>query len=211
MIRLYISSRIGAGIMFDPYRSKIHNFVDVSTGEWFDEYRHSARDISICFVEAEAATHTDINNDPDIYRISELYDDVDDFRDGLSRQMSTIPVGIRTEMETRFEAIGVNTGWIVGTNTVRDVLRYLLRQFTLSQWFKGKKDNELLDFLRDNVDSEISNIPQIVRQRVSDWMDSKGLDTGWIAGTNTIREVIHYILNNLSFRPLKFFKRREEF
>ena len=105
-------------------------------------------------------------------------------------------------LKVKLEAIGIDTSWISGSDTLRLGLRYLLRVFTVGQFVDGEAVGEVREFLKSNLTTQVSAVPAVIRDKVKTWMQNKGLAVGWITGTTTVRQVIHYIVINLNIEKL---------
>lgn len=206
-IRFYIAPQIGSGTTYYPYQSLLNDFIHVENGEWFAEMDNPARRLSICCVVAEASTHTAIAADSRVIVCSPLADDKADMRTKLEQTFNSVPnVAV---LKTKLEAIGINTAWISGSDTLRTGLRYLLKVFTVGQFVDGEEVGEVREFLKSNLNTQVSAVPAAIRDKVKNWMQNKGLAIAWIVGTTTVRQVIHYIVSNLNIG--KFIMGEEEF
>lgn len=204
LIRVYLAPQLGNGSFQDPYRSLLNEFVSVPDGETFDEIDNPARRYSICVVYAKQDTHDVIAADTRISVLSPLYADAAVFKSGLDAPFSSWPQELRQLVLTALDGKGINTGWITLSNTPRDVYRVLLRVHALSQIFDGTR-RDLLDLIRQNLDTKVSQIPAALRTAVSAWMQSRGLAIGWITNQTTVREILHFIVQNLGFGQFRFY------
>jgi len=199
-IRFYIGPQIGSGTVLNPYRSLLNDFIHIENGEWFTEIDNPARRISICCVVAEQTTHTAIATDSRVIICSPLADDKADMKTKLENTFNSIAGA--AALKVKLEAIGIDTSWIGGSDTLRLGLRYLLRVFTVGQFADGESVGEVREFLKANLTTQVSAVPAVIRDRVKTWMQNKGLAVGWITGTTTVRQVIHYIVTNLNIGKL---------
>jgi len=204
MIRAYVATQIGTGrSREDAIRSKVRGYIDITAGERYWEFDNPARIYSFVIVSALFTTHVAIADDPDIQVLSELYNDRAELTAGIQKTVSEYPTEIIQTMQPRLELLGINTGWITGTTPIKQIYSYIIKVFTLSQWALGHADSELLDFLRENLTTQVTAVPQNIRDRVLSWMLANGLATGWIQSTTTVREVLHYIIMNLPFQLIE--------
>ena len=202
MFRIYIAPQIGTGTKQDPIRSIINNFIDIRNGEWFDEYDFPARKYSMIFVFASQATHTLIGNDSQVVIMSGQYENKSELKTGLNVLVGDLPPAMKSNVLAKLEAGGVNAGWISNSNTLKQVIRYILLHFTLSQF--TIKDQDLVDFLKEHLDTTVAHVPLAARIKIKNWMEGRNLDIGWITNQTTTREILHFIINNLGFGVLRF-------
>lgn len=204
MIRAYITPRIGTGTKQDPIRSKANNYISVALGGRFNEYIHPARMYSFIVVNAPQTNHDNILADSEIDPLSELFNDMGEVLVGIEKTVADFNPTLYSSIQTRLELLGVNTDWITLSTKVKEIYQYMLRTFTLAQWAYGKRDNDWLNFLRANVDTLGSDLPMNVRDKILNWMTNNNLNTDWMTGTTTIRDLIHYIISNGTFfLPIK--------
>jgi hypothetical protein len=199
MLRAYITPRIGTGTKTDPIRSKASNYINVALGGRFWEYDNPARLYSFIIVDAPQTNHDALFADPEIDPLSEMFADKAEVLSGIEKTVDEFNPALYTEIKDRLELLGVNTNWIILSTKIREIYRYMLRTFTLAQWAYGTLDEEFLDFLRANIDTLGADLPINIRNKILNWMANKGLDTGWMTGTTTIRDIIHFILSNANF------------
>ena len=203
-VKIYIAPQIGSGTFEDPFRSKINTYIDVSLGESFDEIDNPARLYSICFVTARPATHATITADSEI--VSLIQQDVTpaQLASKLDMLVSDLPSAFKNNVKNALEARGISFAWVGASNTVRDVFRYLLRVHFFSQEASGLNSwNFIKQFILSNLTAQISSMDPAVVNIVKNWMASKGLDYSWVSGTTTVRQVLHYIVENRGFGPIK--------
>lgn len=204
MFGIYYAPQIGTGTEEDPFRSLLNDFIDVQVGEWFDEIDNPARRFSICVVSASQTTHNSIGADIRCtLLIPTLAGNQEDLRTLLNTSFSSFSVGWRNAAQAKLEELGVSTTWITGTNTLRDVIRYILRTHFFAQIADGKGNNQVKSFLTRNLDSTIGSLSTQERNAAKDWMQERGLATGWITNGSTVRQVIHFVLENLGFGNIK--------
>lgn len=205
-LRIYIAPQIGNGLRGDPdpntgayiwtdstgpYRSLLHKFIDTSAGESFDEIDHPARRISICAVEASAATLDAIEADSRIIAAIPIRaTDRTHLAKILNAPFSSYPLAWRAAARNKLENWGVNTEWITGSNTMKDLLRHIIKQFSVVQVADGHGQLEVKEFLKANLDIQISAVPVNYRNAIKDWLKSKNVDISWITGATTVREVV---------------------
>jgi hypothetical protein len=209
-VRIYIAPQIGSGMLLDPnpanwtdttgpFRSLLNTFVNPSAGEGFDEIDHPARRISICTVEASTATLDAIEADPRVTPVIPIRaTNRTHLAQILNAPFSSYPLAWRNAARTKLEAFGINTEWITGTNTMKDVLRQVIKMFSVAQVADGQGQGNVMEFLKSNLDLEVSAIPAAHRQAIRDWLLQRGIDVSWITGATTVRQVVATLPANFS-------------
>ena len=147
------------------------------------------RDWCICRVDAGDAEHTNIQADTDIKLIP--------FIDGLGNYLTAsdtvnqITAANRTTISNFLEARRVPTDWITGSHTIRQVLRFVIVYFNASQMLG-------VDFPSDfTLSQTVGDIPTARRNRIRNWMESKGIDTSDFILSMTVRQVVVRICQQL--------------
>lgn len=199
-IRFYLAPQQGTGTFQDPFRSILNDLIDVQAGDSFQEIDNPARRISICCVRASDATHAVISADARLLPVSARVAD-DGLLEHLETLFNSLP-GIGA-LKTALEARGISTSWISGSNNVRDGLRYLMRVFSIAQIADGMGNAHVKTIIAQNLDSTVGDVAPAVRNGVKNWMQAKGLATGWITNSTTVRQVIHFIVENLGIGRLR--------
>ncbi len=209
-VRIYIAPQIGSGMLLDPnpanwtdttgpYRSLLNTFVSLAAGEGFEEIDHPARRISICTVEAQATTLDAIEADSRVTPVIPIRaTDRIHLAQILNAPFASYPLPWRNAARTKLEALGINTEWITGTNTMKDVLRQVVKMFSVAQVADGQGQGNVKEFLKGNLDVEVSAIPAAHRQAIGAWLQSRGIDTSWITGTTTVRQVVATLPSNFA-------------
>lgn len=199
-IRQYLAPQRGTGTDADPYTSILNDLIDITQGEGFDEIDHPARRYSICTVTASQATHDVIAADARVTVITpRTCADAADFRAVLDAPFSSWPQAWRDAARARCETLGINTEWITASNTLRDVIRYLIRQHFFCQIADGGANGNVKALLSANLAATVGDLPAQVRNGVRNWMQARGLAIGWITNSTTIREVVHFVVTTLGF------------
>jgi|WetSurMetagenome_2_1015567.scaffolds.fasta_scaffold446810_2 hypothetical protein len=106
-----------------------------------------------------------------------------------------------TDDVSAIETDGYSTAWLGGTNTLRDLLRYAYRVLILSQLIHRTPVAERIFEL--GLGATVADLTTQQRNAVRDWMTNKGLATGWITNSTTIRQVLHYIVTGLGIGKIK--------
>lgn len=197
--RWYLSHRYN--VETNRTRNRIALYIQTINDGKFSEIMNPARDISACVAETSGSIHAQIVADSLIFAVSPLYDNRDAWLAGLNSPVNNISSA--SAIKQKLEDFGVNMDWISGSHTLRQAFRYIMAHHLLAQTIKGKKITEFTSFLQENLTSEMSAIPIAVKDRVKAWMVNKGLAINWITNLTTVRQVLHYILNNLSPGSIK--------
>jgi len=209
-LRIYIAPQIGSGLMLSPdpstwsdttgpYRSLLHNLVDGQAGDSFDEIDHPARHISICTVEASVATLDLIDADARVTAaIPVRAADRTALAAILAAPFSSYPLAWRNAARAKLEAWGINTELITGSHTMKDVLRRVIKIFSVAQVADGHGQTNVKEFLKQGLDVQVSAIPAAQRQAIGAWLNSKGIDTSWITGSTTVRQVVNTLPGNFA-------------
>lgn len=202
-MKVYIAPQIGSGTFLDPYRSKLNDYIDIHAGETFDEIDNPARRYSICIVTAQPSTFAVIDADPDIVALTPNDVPPAQLAARLDDLVSTLPIAFRDNVRNELEARGISFAWVGASNTIRDVIRYLLRVHFFCQRAEGEGNADILDFIRENLDTTVAQTPVNIRNAVKTWMENKGLATGWITNQTTVRQILHSIVTDLGFGVIK--------
>lgn len=202
-LRIYIAPQIGSGMMLSPdpstwsdttgpFRSLLNNFITPANGEGFDEIDHPGRRVSICTVDASTATLNAI--DADVRVIAAIPIRATDrahLAQILATPFSSYPLAWRNAARTKLESWGINTEWITGSHTMKDVLRQVIKIFSVCQVADGQGQANVKEFLKQNLDVQVSAIPVAQRTAIGGWLQSKGIDVSWVTGTTTVRQVVN--------------------
>lgn len=203
-LRFYVAPQLNRVDDMGGYISSLLNdYIDVTTGESFTEIDNPARLISLCCVTASDATHVAIAADTQVITVSPLGDDLSDLKTKLDGSLDAIPSVSVSVIKSKLEAVGINMAWVQGSNTIRDAIRYLLRIFIFAQTANGAGDLDIRDFVKNNLDTKVSDVPLTIRNKIKDWMQNRGLAIGWIVSSTTVREILHFIVTNLGFGKFK--------
>lgn len=200
-IQAFVAPQIGDGMSMETaFRSVVSTVI--GQGENYNEYDHPGRRYSLVIVEASDATLDAITALQGVILCSPRAANRIEFGLNLNRTVSTFPAQFVSDLQTKLEAGGINTAWATGQTTLRQIIRYLIRVSTVAQLAQGAGNSNLLDFLARNLTATINQVPVPVRSAVSQWMQDRGLAIGWITNQTTVREVLHFIHENLNFSPI---------
>lgn len=201
-LALYRSLRIGTGTSADPYRSKLANYITGTAGAWFEDWALDPTGALARYALAfcDSAVHTTMAADVDIQQMSPQRDSLSDLLAWLAGPVGTISAGLRTLVE----GDGIPIDDFTVDTTRRTVWRRIALRHRMGQFMRGATDTDALAFLLDSLATQVSAIPVARRNRIAAWMTERGLDTSWIVGTTTVREVLRYILLGLNLKPLRW-------
>lgn len=202
---IYLCDRIGDGLSpqtaFSPL---LRSYLNTAVGESYHSMDYPQRGKHLVVYSAEPARHVVVQAVSGITRIipvvsvtkAQLITNLDTALDVL------FSVAVLIDLRNELEANGINTAWASGSTTMRELLRYMLRQHTLGQVLHSFPNAK--DFLTAGINNTVASVPVSARNQISSWMVSRGLDTTWITGATLVREVLHYIQQNMNHSLLKF-------
>jgi len=163
------------------------------------------RQYGLCYCWAEQATHDAISADASVIVMSPLFGVASDWLPWLDTPVSNLP-DLSTARQ-KLEAIGLNFGWVTGEHTCRDILRYIRKFLIFEQRLWGDwVDNNagIIEVIKLHIDSTVNTLSPALREQAKDWMAARGLAVGWITNQTTVREVLHFIVQNLNL-PVAYF------
>jgi hypothetical protein len=108
---------------------------------------------------------------------------------GLDRTMTEIPWGIRDAMQAKLENIGFRFGWVTGSTTLRQIVRYVAWSLQLAAW----AEVTISQATPFDLDTRIVEIPQAKRQLIRGHMENLEVPVDWITGQTTIFEICQKI------------------
>lgn len=201
----YRSDQIGTGTLHDPYRSKLDDYVVADgTGTDFWDIIHDARPIRYALARADSSVHEAIRADAGIAAFSPEMSDLDGINAWLDGVVPDLPQAVIDTLESD----GISTAWVTSATTRRQLMRYLVRILAATQDIRRLIDrleatDDAMDLFRRALTLSVNQIPTATRQSAASWLQSKGLDTGWISGTTTVRQVIQFALENLDWPVMR--------
>lgn len=199
MVRVYLSPRYEVS----PARTRNLLALFVSAPDSFDEIANLPKGYGICSVDAPQTVHDAIMLDNRITPLTPLYNDPQDLADRLHEPYATtLPADSLSLAKTILEEHGINMAWVSASNTVKDIVRYAITTITIIQILDGK--SAIINFLISNLSATVGSVPLSTRNAAKTWMQSKGLAVGWINNGTTVREVLHFIVQNLGFGQFRF-------
>jgi len=194
--RFYMATTIGTGTRADPFRAALTDFIVADGTQDFWSWFNPTHSVQFCLAWCDPTLHTTIAADSRVTVLSPQWDDVNTHLDDL---VGTIPSGTQTALETN----GIPVAWIDASTTYRDVWRWLSKRHIFSQSLIGTGDTNVVNFIKNNLDTTVGSLSAAVRNAGQNWMTNHGLDTSWITGTTTVRQVVKFIIANGSFSIMK--------
>jgi hypothetical protein len=204
---LYLSPQIGSGADGDygtafadnagPYRARLRKYV--GGGSYGQVLDLPGRRVCLCCVRATAAEHAAITADAAIVR---LHPDTAADLPALVALLDTPFTSIgtaswRSATKARVEAMGINTAFLTAADTLRAILRAIIKWCYLSA--KYESNAAFQEFIAAALTATVSSLSVGCRNAISAWFDAHGLDRSWIVGTTTVRAVQSYIATNATF------------
>lgn len=199
--RYYRSTQIGTGLSpADAKRSSLSRYITGANGAGFWDWVHETRPIRYSLALADSTIHALCVADADITDYSPELVDLQAVQVWLDSPLNTVPLAIRNQLESD----GFSMGWATGATTRRQAFIYISRAHVMMQDLRRLGDNDPLVMFQQGLDTTVGALSVQVRNKVSTWMNNRGLDTSWILGTTTIRAVIQYIISNHEWPILPF-------
>lgn len=143
--------------------------------------------------------------DPEVIALSPQSSDQAAAQNWLD-QPHTWTVGQLATLEADF----VDTDLITASTTRRAIIRTVIQNLLFVQQVLHNFPNAL-EFLQSNLDTQVSALNASTRTAVQDWLEGKGIDTSWIVGSTSVREVLQGIRdrsNDLTTYGLRPYKKR---
>lgn len=197
-LNLYLSPRttvaVGAPLHADCVCSVVHPFasgLDLQVAE-FD---HPSRLQSLDLVRAEDAVHLLVQALPGVVTLLPVVSaTAAQIRAHLDTPLVTLGgAPWATALRASLEARGIDTDWADATTTARQLIRHLLRVHTVAQHALGTGGAHMLTFLAANIDATVGSLPAAVRTGAGAWLAARGVQTGWITGATTVRQVLRRV------------------
>ena len=133
MVRVYRTRQIGTGTQIDPYRSILHDFIDVSKGDTFEEIDLPGK-YSICILSARKAVHDAIVayealNPNTANYLSSLHTNMTGLRTQYAQTWADLPLAFRIKAEKLLGADGLTDF----SGTIKQVLKRLIFKYFQAQ------------------------------------------------------------------------------
>lgn len=197
--RFYRTARLGDGSRANPFRSALTRYIPGSIqGATFWDWIHDARPLRYALALTDSVTHVLAASDADIQALSPELADLAAVNTWLESSTLSDPA------HTTLEGDGISTQWIAAQTTRRQLFRYAARLHVVVQDVKRLKNAETMDIFGRGLDLQMNQVPVTTRQKIRTWMEAKGLDTTWITNATTVRQVLHYIVQNVDWPVLPF-------
>jgi hypothetical protein len=206
MYQFYVCNQVGTGSHYDPYRPAIANLSVAWDGagiEWYQGIDNPARRYWIGLVSGSAATH-DLCETVATPLLPDRLNVVDDLDGPLDSLWDSLPDAVKTARVAVLEAKAISAGWLNPSTSIRDVIRYGFRACYFAQMAEGDGNANLLNLLSRNLDVTVGQLPVGIRNAGRDWINSRGLSTAWMTNQTTIRQIVHYVVENLGFGVIRF-------
>jgi hypothetical protein len=207
--RLYRTQRIGTGRLIsdpkepgatrpDPFRSALDAYITQDeTGQNFWDWVHDARPVRYALARCESGLHVVLAAHARISALSPECADISDLQTWLDG-----PVSADAAFLARLEGDGCSTAWLRGSTTRRQLVRYLMHLHVMMQDARHTKVTDLLTCMAHNLDTRLGDVPVGMRQAVRTWIEGKGLTTTQFKNTSKVREVLHYLRENIDWPTL---------
>lgn len=193
-IRWYISPYAGTGTPDDAFRAAAWDVTDPELNQLKGGIRCTQRRHYIVKIDAPQAIHDRIIAETGSKPVSPL------FSDDAAEDLALDGEFSASTISADAEAAGYSVEW-VGSNTLRDVLRYFIRVAHLAQ--RLEKTPLATRIFTLGLTATVGDLTTQQRNAVRNWMTDRGLATGWITNATTIRQVLHFIVLNLGIGKLK--------
>lgn len=191
--RYYICRVIGDGSRETPYNSELRQYVQSTWQIKFLQQAIYAPYLIWVIMKYDLAQ---LQHDGVMANVPQLFS----FPAGaLDRNLSEISTAKRNAIRDKLENIGFDFDWVTGTNTIRDVLKYLFHSTQLASWAQIVISNKNFD-----VNTTVANIPVGARQRIAQHMSNLEIDASWIIGSHTIRDIVTKVMFRSDNSPRLF-------
>jgi hypothetical protein len=194
MIRWYISPYSGAGTSLDPFHAKCWDYTDPGRDKCSGT-RCPQRKHYIVRVVAPQSVHDTIvaNNAGTV--ISPLFNDEASESTALNAPHENV------NEKLGVEGHGYPTDWMIGTHTLKDMIRYITKLMHISQRLQRF---DLVDRLFTlGLGSTVADLTLTQRTAIRNWLQDRGLDITWITASTTIRQVLHFIASNVKMNKIR--------
>jgi hypothetical protein len=194
--RFYRSLEIGDGLTpATAFRSALTRYITSNGVTDFWDWKHEARSIRYAFARCDSTVHALCAADPDITPYSPELADIPAMQSWLNGTLASVSVAIKNQIESD----GFSTAWANAQTTRRAAFIYISRVHVMMQECRRLHDIDSLVMFTKVLDSTIGQLSIQVRNKVAAWMTNRGLQTDWIIGSTTVRQVIQYIISNLDW------------
>lgn len=193
--KFYRTTVIGTGVLHDGFRSSIDPYItEDGTGNGYWDWINDARPLRYVLASTDSATHTQIAGDSSIKAISPELADLA----AVQAWLDTAAIN-DTTLTNQFESDGISASWIANQTSRRELWRYVSKLHVMTQDLKRLRNSDSLELFNRALTSTVSQLPAATRTKVASWMQAKGLDTAWVVGGTTVRQVLQYINENINW------------
>lgn len=178
-LHFYIVPKIGDGqSIFTPFRPKYFRsapFDDVTLPPMLGAMDYGKEDAMLVGAQVTSAQHTTIAANLDVTAIPLGLDD-------------TISAAALVTVQAKLEALKIPAGWVTTSHTYRQVIGFVGRIFMLLQRFDGQQAQT---FFASGItlDTRVNQLTASQRTAIQNAAASMGLDTSFVTGPMTIRQV----------------------
>jgi hypothetical protein len=173
---------IGDGLTLNTaYRAEIRRHINTNFGIQCKQHvaRASAFPCGLLKVDLTQAQHDEV--------MAEFPQTFSFPTGALDRTIASIPANLRTAINNKLTAIDLDTSWITGSHTVRDVLKYIAHTVQMNIW-AGVNVGKWL-----NSTAVVGDVPSAARQKLNRHLQDCGMDTSWITLTTPLGVVVNEI------------------
>jgi len=198
--QIYLAPEIGSGLSIShdpatwsettgPLRSLVHDYM-YSNGT-LHSIHNNQRKVHITWVETTDALLDLIETDARIKKVLPVRaTDQAHLKQILAAPLSTFSAAWRTNAKTFLENHGVNLEWVTLQSTIKDIILLVIKLFNIQQMAYSRGYLNVRQFLGENLDLTVSQVPPECRDEIRDWLGSVGVDVSGITATTTVREVL---------------------
>lgn len=189
--RYYIGRRLGTGSDEAPYYSELRRYIQSNhpTELHFSQQviAHTFPWVLMCYDLSDTAHNDVVANVAQVFSFPST---------ALSTPVSNISVERRTAIRDKLEGIGLEFTWATGATTIREILEYIAHTIQLSVWGETQIASGNFD-----INKTVGSIPVDKRNSIQAHLVNLGIDTSWISGSTTIKEVVDKVQTD---RPYLF-------
>lgn len=195
--RFYRAPTVGDGMTPQTAKqSKLKNYITQQIndpdGPTFWDWDHPARNVRYSFVRCEDTLHPTIEADAEITPLSPVFADLNEANAWLDQTITSLTQAARNLLESD----GFSVAWADGLSTRRQLFRYMVRIYSIAQDMVRLNRFNSLELLRRGLDITRSQLTAAQRNAIQAWCDDKGISYAWTTGSTTMREWIHFLINN---------------
>lgn len=198
--QIYLAPEIGSGLSLShdpatwsettgPFRSLVHDYMYKEGNHHSIHNNH--RKVHLTWVETTNALLNLIETDARIKKVLPVRArDAAHLTQILNSPLSSFPATWRTNAKTFLENNGVNLEWVTTQSTLREVILLVIKLFNIQQMAHSRGYLNVRQFLGENLDLTVSQVPPECRDEIRDWLGSVGVDVSVFTASTTVREVL---------------------